>query len=228
MEIEKVELLAFFHQAKQSDFEFPVDLVCEWFERLGVHQPNKSRLNQNIRRSRSFINGKTKGTFRLHGKAFQELQEKYPIIKEENEEIVADGLILPNSLFQKTRGYIESLAKQINASYEHNIFDGCAVIMRRLLEICLIHAYENAGIDSIIRNAQGFYRPLGEIINNAIGNPTLSLSKTTESCLNDFRVIGNYSAHKIYYNARKGDIKKIIIEYRATIEELLYKAGIKK
>ena len=68
---------------------------------------------------------------------------------------------------------------------------------------------------------------MSDIIKNAIYNQKIGLSKTTKSCLNEFREIGNFSAHKIYYNAKRGDLKKCILDYRATIEELLYKAGIK-
>jgi hypothetical protein len=56
----------------------------------------------------------------------------------------------------------------------------------------------------------------------------LSLSPATKACLDDFRIVGNFSAHKIYYNAKRADIKRVVLEYRAAIEELLYKAGLKK
>jgi hypothetical protein len=41
---------------------------------------------------------------------------------------------LPEALYGNTRGYIESPAKQINGSHDQNIFDGCAVSIRRLEE----------------------------------------------------------------------------------------------
>ena len=42
-----------------------------------------------------------------------------------------------------------------------------------------------------------------------------------------FKDLGNYSAHKIWYNCTQGDIKPHILKYRAIIEELMYKAGLK-
>jgi len=62
----------------------------------------------------------------------------FPQLSEKSQDVFDEGTILPEPDYQGTRGYIESLAKQINASYEHNIFDGCAVLMRRLFEILLI------------------------------------------------------------------------------------------
>ncbi|ASC69412.1 hypothetical protein XM38_003390 [Halomicronema hongdechloris C2206] len=227
-EIEKVILLASYYQRNgQNDFEFTIESVCNWFETLGLHKPNKSRLKQKISKSRSFVKGKTKNSYRIHASEIQAIYKKYPFLEEPSEEILSTDTILPAPLYENTRGYIESLSKQINASYENNIFDGCAVLMRRLLEICLIHSYEHQGIDSEIKDSQGNYEVLSKIVSNALNNSKLSLSRNTKTCLEDFRAIGNYSAHKIYYNARKTDIKKVVLEYRATIEELLYKSGIR-
>jgi hypothetical protein len=227
-ELEKVKLLAFYHQSKQPDLEFTMDMICSWFSNLSIGQPNKYRLKINISKSKFFINGSKEDTYRLHAKVIASLRKEYPELLEIDEEVYSIGEILPLGLYDKTRGYIESLAKQINASYESNIFDGAAVLMRRLLEICLIHSYQNHSIEHEIMDSRGNYKSLSDIINNAISNHKLGLSKTPRSCLDDFRTIGNFSAHKIYYNAKRGDLKKCILDYRATIEELLYKAGIKK
>ena len=42
-----------------------------------------------------------------------------------------------------------------------------------------------------------------------------------------FKDIGNFSAHKIWYNSTKQDIEPHILKYRVIIEELMYKAGVK-
>jgi hypothetical protein len=47
---------------------------------------------------------------------------------------VMTGRFCPRLYNGNTRGYIESPAKQINGSHEQNIFDGCAVSIRRLEE----------------------------------------------------------------------------------------------
>lgn len=212
-EIDKVKLLAFYHYKEQNDFEFTVDVVLDWFEELGLHKPNTSRLKQALSKSRSFVRGKEQNSFRLHASEIKSLTKDYSFMSERSEEIETTDTILPASLYENTRGYIESLSKQINASYENNIFDGCAVLMRRLLEVCLIHSYEHQGIDVEIRDSQGNYKMLSDIVSNAIGNTKLSLSRNTKSCLEDFRAIGNFSAHKIFYTARKTDVQKVIFEY---------------
>jgi hypothetical protein len=148
-------------------------------------------------------------------------------VGEPSEEVVSADTVLPSILYENTRGYIESLGRQINAAFEHNIFDGCAVLMRRLIEILLILSYEHLGVESEIKSASGDYVMLDSIIGNARGNPKLSLSRNSKATIDEFRTIGNFSAHKIYYNARRNDVRRHIVEFRALVEELLYKSGIR-
>ena len=42
-----------------------------------------------------------------------------------------------------------------------------------------------------------------------------------------FRELGNRSAHKIYYTCKREYIKEKIDQYRAMMDELLHKAGIR-
>ncbi|MGD1928848.1 MAG: hypothetical protein ACFB12_08040 [Leptolyngbyaceae cyanobacterium] len=227
-EIEKVKLLAFFYQKIQKKTDFTLDEICISFSEIGLHIPNKSRLKQNISKSRSFVKGTTKKSYKLHVSEIQNIEKIHPFVHQKSEEVEATDTVLPSSLYSHTRGYIESLSKQINASYENNIFDGCAVLMRRLLEICLIHSYENLEISDDIKDGQGNYKMLSDVVANALGNSKLSLLRNTKSCLDNFRTIGNFSAHKIYYTARRSDLQKVVLDYRAAIEELFYKSGFKR
>ena len=42
-----------------------------------------------------------------------------------------------------------------------------------------------------------------------------------------FKNIGNFSAHKIWYNSTKQDIAPHILKYSVIIDKLMYKAGVK-
>lgn len=125
-------------------------------------------------------------------------------------------------------GYLDRLARQINAAFEHAVFDGCAVLMRRLVEVLLILTYEHARIDATITNADGNYVDLSRIIDDAKGNRLLKLSRNTKKHLDRYRTLGNFSAHKIYYSCSRTDIAEALVEYRALVQELLAKSGIVK
>jgi len=227
-ELQKCLYVAFYLKATKGVIEFSISDIVAVFEKLHFSKPNLSRLKRNISSSRDFIRGSSAGLYKVHGKTLTKLEKEIPEVSEKSEEIISDDLILPESLFMGTRGFIESLSKQINASYENNLFDGCAVLMRRLLEILLILSYEKQGIESQIKNSDGSYKLLNGIAADAKTNSTLGLSRNTKDNLEKFRLVGNFSAHKIYYTAKRKDISGISQEYRASIEELLYKSGLIK
>lgn len=138
------------------------------------------------------------------------------------------GSVLPNELFSGLSNNVRSLCKQINASYEGNLYDCAAVMMRRLLEGLLVLSYQNIGIESDIMDKTGKHHiSLDLIIKNAEQNAALALSSNTKKDMALFKDLGNYSAHKIWYNCTQGDLKPHILKYRAIIEELLYKSGMK-
>ena len=146
----------------------------------------------------------------------------------ENIEIKQNGTILPTTLFSDLSSNLRHLCEQINASYENNLYDCTSVMMRRLLEGLLVLSYQNYNIESEIASKDGVHNfTLGKIIQNAVNNQTLKLSSNVKQELYLFKDLGNYSAHKIWYNCTKQDIEPHILKYRVIIEELLYKSGLK-
>ncbi|WP_179033026.1 DUF4145 domain-containing protein [Paenibacillus kribbensis] len=228
-EIDKVTYLSYyFHESEQKTFFYLADILG-WFDDLNFVRPNISRLKTNLKKSRNFVKGKQVDSFMLHPNKYSDLKLELSFLIMEDEEVkTGSNEVIPNDFFQDTRGYIKKISKQINSSYENNIFDGCAVLMRRLLEILLIHSFENLKLDGLIRNKNNDYLMLSEIIDEAKKNSLLNLSRNTKEHLDYFRKLGNFAAHKIYYNTKKQDIEKILLDYRSAIEELLYKSGIKK
>ncbi len=227
-ELEKVKHLMFYFRKLEGNEDFEVSHLANRINLAGFAKPNVSRLSKKLNQSKDFVKGKEKGTFKLSYKQSKNLETVFPELNEESEEISSLSTVLPHSLFNGTRGYIEKLSLQINASYENNITDGCAVLMRRLIEILLILAYDHVSKKNEIQDCDGELKSLNYIINYTVSNQALGLSKGTKDCLDIFRKLGNFAAHRIEYNCRKQELKNVIMEYRVAIEELLYKAGIKK
>lgn len=225
-ELEKIELLAYYFCEIKGESEFDLLNVSAILVSLGYARPNATRLKQNTIKSKSFIKGTATGNFRLSVKKKEELKEIFPEISI-SEEVISDDSVLPEVLFEATgRQYLHRLAKQINASYEQNIFDGTSLLMRRLLEILLVHVFQKNGIESDIIDADGAYCSLKTLINKASSNKLIGLSPSTKKSIDQFRELGNLSAHRIQFNCRLNDLKPLKIEYRAICEELLYKAGL--
>lgn len=226
-EIDKAKLLIFYYSAVLGMKELSPNTIAKTLEDEGFAKMNTSRLLNKMKKSKDFAKGSEKGTFKLSVKITNQLISEFPQINKVDESIDADETILPNSVFENTRGYIEKICQQINGSYEHNYFDGCAVLMRRLLEMLLILTYQKNGKEFEIQDAPNEYKNLNYIINFTKSNNQFHLSKGTLDTMDEFRKVGNFSAHRIQYNCKRRDIDAVKKEFRVGIEELIYKAGIK-
>lgn len=138
-----------------------------------------------------------------------------------------DQPIVPHSLVRGTRGYIESIAYQINACYLATAYDGCAVMMRRLLEVLIIESFEHKGIGQKIKDSRNDYFLLGDLVVLTLSESTWSLGRTTKKALSQLKEVGDRSAHSRRYNARRQYIDELIDEYRVVVEEFLYLSGLK-
>lgn len=226
-EVPKACHLAFYYLKREGVEEFSAADCTAWLHAIKLPKPNTSRLADNLKGSRDTVSGSKPGLFRLHHTYLKQMEAQYPQLAENTQEVMDYGTILPPSLYENTRGYIEKLAKQINRSYEEKIFDGCAVLMRRVEEVLLIMSYEHLGIAAAIKDGNGNYFLLERIVNNAETNSTLNLSRNSKTSIETFRELGNYSAHKITYTCKREYIKEKIDEYRALVDELLHKSGLR-
>jgi hypothetical protein len=136
--------------------------------------------------------------------------------------------ILPFDLYRNRRDNITRIGDQINKAYYFGIYDGCAVLMRRLIEMLLVLSYKEHKIEDEIKDSAGNYVDLSIIVTNAKNNSVLGLTRNAKEYLEPFREKGNWSAHNYFFHARKKDIEPFQPHFRTLVEELLYKAGIIK
>ena len=224
-ELDRARLLAFYKASNDGVLEFSAPTMRNWFMNAGFAAPNASRLGKSMLASRNFARA-GKSAFRLTAGSVSELANAIHIPQKTETIEVDSDRILPSQLYEQSRGYIEALGRQINKSYSENLFDGCAVLMRRLLEVLLVLAFRHTGNEGAIEHAGG-HLPLEQMMGIAKTDSKLKLSRNTKSSFDDFRRLGNFAAHKIEYTTRRGDIDNVRLEYRGTVEELLYKAGVK-
>ena len=124
-EIQKVQHLAFYLLENKDQSEFTVKDLSGILVALGFAHPNMTRLKTAVKKSSLFNKGTKADYFRLSAKAITSLREQYPNLSE-SEEIMSDDSLLPEVLFNEVRRqYLIKAAQQINAAYEHNLFDAC-------------------------------------------------------------------------------------------------------
>lgn len=138
-----------------------------------------------------------------------------------------EGGLFPLSLISKTkRGYVVTVCRQMNGCFSSGWYDAAAVMMRRLLETSIIEAFEAHHPDHKIKNSQGDFLQLSDLISAALSETSWNLSRNTKKALPNLRDVGHISAHARRYTAQKPDITKISQDCRIAIEEFLHLAGL--
>lgn len=133
----------------------------------------------------------------------------------------------PTEILSNTsRGYIVSIGSQMNGCYAQAWYDACAVMMRRLLEIAIIEAFEHRKIAGKIKDAQGNYLQLTDLVGRALAEPAFNLSRNVRKHLPLLRDAGHMSAHGRYYHARKEDLDRLHEGGRVVIEEFFHHANL--
>ena len=135
--------------------------------------------------------------------------------------------VLASSVVKGTREYIEQVVNQINGCYEDAWFDACAVMVRRLIETLIIEVYESYGLSGKIKNPNGDFLFLKDLIKCVLSESTWNLSRNAKSSLRTLKNIGDLSAHNRRYIAHRSDIDRIIPDIRVVVQEFLYLSRLK-
>ncbi|MEX2662680.1 MAG: hypothetical protein WD227_12165 [Vicinamibacterales bacterium] len=139
----------------------------------------------------------------------------------------ADGDLFPLAILSEAgRGYLVTVGRQMNGCFERGWFDAAAVMMRRLLEICIIEAFEAQRAAAKITGTDGNYFQLTDLVNAALAEPSWTLSRNCRKFLPRLKDVGHQSAHGRYYHARAGDIEALRPQCRVVIEEFLHHADL--
>jgi hypothetical protein len=135
--------------------------------------------------------------------------------------------VLPFSVVRGSRGYIEKVVNQINGCYENGWFDGCTVMIRRLVETLIIEVFEHHSIAHKIKNSNDDFFYLSDLINKTLSETTWNLGRNTKKALPKLKDIGDRSAHSRRFIAHRQDVDKIISDLRIVVQELIYLANLK-
>lgn len=135
--------------------------------------------------------------------------------------------LFPMALIAVTkRGYLVTITKQMNGCFREGWYDACAVMMRRLVEIAIIEAFEHHGIANKIKDRNQNYFQLTDLIDRALNEPTLHLTRNSKTELPKLRNIGHRSAHGRHFTAQRTDIAKVEDGVRVVVQEFLTHAGL--
>jgi hypothetical protein len=134
--------------------------------------------------------------------------------------------VLPLAVVRGTRGYLEKITIQANGCYEHQWYDACSVMVRKLVENLIILVYELKGEAEEIKK-DGDFLLLKDLIGHILKKTSWNLNRNTKKYLPEVKEVGDLSAHSRHYLATKQDIDNIKGGLRVIVDDLLHVAGLK-
>jgi hypothetical protein len=137
--------------------------------------------------------------------------------------------VLPLDVVKGTRTFLEKIVTQANGCYEHQWYDACSVMIRKLAEILIIAVYDHKGAAAEIKEGDGFLQ-LSKLIGQIKTKQNVwHFGRDTCPCLDKMKEIGDRAAHTRNYVATKVDVDAVLNKgLRTTIEDLLNHTGWKK
>jgi len=193
----------------------------------GLGHPHSTRLGEAIKRTGLVLSSRR--GLQLKPTARQKIAAMVQsILDPAPPAIDHDTAYIPKVIWDNTRGYIETIAQQINGSEKCLFLDGASVLIRRLIETLLIEVYEHLHREDEIKGPDDNYVMLGLIIKKVTEAPGLPLGRDTKSALHDIKVIGDRAAHNRRYTTTLCDLAKINSGVRLAVEELIQLADLKR
>lgn len=199
--------------------------ICDFIEAQGFPKQNSSRLHLALERDRR--TSKAGGNrWKLHPSARALLEQEFGGFRDSRPAPVASSSVLPTELFRGTRGYLEKVVYQLNASYDATLYDCCAVMCRRTLETLLIEVYEHVNRADEIKGADGHFLMFAGLLSFFESDKAFNPSRNGLRGLREVKTLGDLAAHNRRFNARKDDIDRLREGLRIAAEELLHLAGL--
>ena len=121
-------------------------------------------------------------------------------ISEEVDVVVTEEL-LPLDILDTAPYYIKLTAKQMNQCFECCLYDAVLVMMRKLIETLIIECFERYGIDGKIKDGNGQFFFLSDLIPRFITSDKWNISRNLETHIKSSYLIGwwlfKYNALKL-------------------------------
>lgn len=192
--------------------------VCDFIEAEGIRANiNRTRLQSRLN-SRQDISAPKGKPLSTPAKTRKLLRKKYGMFLDAPLPEI-DDTILELKDYADARQYVQAIARQINGSRQFEMYDACAVMMRRLVEVLIIDAYEAKGLrERTMDNGQ--YMMLNGMVGVLTSGQDFKLSRNVPKWLNQVKELGDNAAHSRTYITKKLDIDDFAGSYRKLISEL--------
>ena len=212
-----IDYFAFFLQQICAQTAFSAVQIRECFEHLSLRPYSNipSYLSKNSGKNGKFIKQK----------------DGYILDRSTREKLATsvDEIILPPasidlidlSIFDHAPYYIKSTAKEMIHCYDSGLYNATLVLMRKLAETLIIECFERYGIDGEIKDHNGVFLYLSDLIPHYLNSTKWNASRNINKSLANVKQYGDLSAHNRRYLAKKSDIDSFQADLRQALQEII-------
>jgi len=219
--------ILWFHDEKQPDAVMTSGQLARIIQNSGLGCPHSTRLGETLKKTGKVL--LSAAGFKLKMLARSEIRSiLHPILGATAPKVDQELGYLPEAVWKPTRGYIEKVCEQMNGCYQFGFHDAASVRMRRLVETLIIEAYETLKRESEIKDQNGNYYMLKELVSRAIGPNPIGLGRDAKDALGKIKEMGDRSAHNRRFNAVRSDLDKVQSGVRVVVDELINLANMRK
>lgn len=222
---EKALAVLWYHDRTQADIAMTAGQLAKILTDHHVCTPNSTQLGTAVRKSK--LAKESKSGFALKPGSRKIIHQWFPRdIDGMQPSMDHSAGFLPEAVWKNTRGYIESVCKQLNGCFRAAYYDAASVMLRRLLETLIIEAYEHLKRESEIKDGGGTgnYYMLKDLVDRATGKNAhagLHLGRDAKKTLDEVKALGDKSAHNRRFVACAADMTKLQSGARTTVQELI-------
>lgn len=215
---EQILFFAYYLTAYQGKPSFGAKDVAGCFEQL--HLPAYSNISAYLSKEKDAKRLlKQKKGYVLSKKTYDNIADSIGEIKVKE----PSSSLFPLELFDNTRDYLKKTAKQAILCYDYQLYDGCLVMLRRLIETLIIELFEYNKIKERITDSNNNYYFCGDLIDQLLAEKQLwTIGRNSVQELPKIKKMGDLSAHNRRFNAKKSDIDSIKLGLRIVLEELVH------
>ena len=214
---EQIKFFIYFLTINDDSWVLPRD-INNCFDKLHL-QPysNISSYMSKFSSGKNAIFIKSKLGYKLTRQAQKEISN----IMGECISISVSDELFPLDILRNTQYYLEKIGFQMCACYEAGLYDASLVMMRKLLETLIIECFERYNIENEIKDNNGNFFYLSDLIPKFINSNKWNVSRNLSSYIKEVKKYGDLSAHNRRFFAHKSDFDKFKFELRQTVQEIV-------
>ncbi len=214
-----IPIFAYYLQEIQGETPFSAADVASCFNELAIKPySNISSFLSTKAKGRTIIFLKQKKGYTLSKQAKDSLAKELSMPVD----IPVSSALIDLAIIEGTPYYIKGIAKQMAQCYECGFYDATLVLMRKLLETLIIESFERFGIDSTIKDSNGDFLYLSNLIPKYLESEKWNTSRNLNKNILKIKKYGDLSAHNRRFQARKSDIDEFKFELRQVLQEIIF------